>query len=309
LLIRNGERLSGWFAARLPKGLATFVSFYEAWLTRLREREPSTWRFRRPVIVMVIDSTVVVAIVISASTLGPRLLADFGLTGIPATLILVGSAIVIAAPFALGAIRRAAMIARRLAAEVIPSTGSAVDLGRAPRQVLVLVLELAIALAIAVPAVAATQPFVPASPLIVGLGVLAALLLVRRSMADFEGHVRAGSELVLEFLSTASHTEQPAQPAVLAQMQAVLPGFAGVTPFALVATSPAIGRSLAELDLRRQRTVLAIGRGDHGLATPSPTEPLRAGDILALAGSDAAIAAARQMLDPTLGPTVEQHAP
>ena len=42
--------------------------------------------------------------------------------------------------------------------------------------------------------------------------------------------------------------------------------------------------------------VLAIGRGDHGVATPSPTDPLRAGDVLALAGSEAAISAARDML-------------
>ena len=60
-----------------------------------------------------------------------------------------------------------------------------------------------------------------------------------------------------------------------------------------------VGRSLAELDLRARTgaTVLAIGHGDHGLATPSPTEPLRAGDVLAVAGSDTAIAAAPGVLD------------
>jgi monovalent cation:H+ antiporter-2, CPA2 family len=299
LLIRNGDRIAGWVAARLPKGLATFVSFYEAWLARLREDTPTKLRrFRRPVVVMVVDAAIVVAIVISASTLGPSLLARIGVTGIASTLVLLGSAIVVAAPFALGAIRRIAMIARRLAAEVIPAANSAVDLGRAPRQVLVLTLELAIALAIAVPVVAVTQPFVPASPLVVGLGVLVALLVVRRSIADFEGHVRAGSEVVLEMLRS---NDRPAEPAAFDQVQTILPGFAGVTPFPLPSTSPAVGRSLAELDLRARTgaTVLAIGRGEHGVATPSPTEPLRAGDILALAGSEAAIQAAQAMLDPS----------
>lgn len=46
--------------------------------------------------------------------------------------------------------------------------------------------------------------------------------------------------------------------------------------------------------------VLAIGRGEHGVATPSPTDPLRAGDVLALAGSEAAITAAREMLSPVI---------
>jgi len=117
-------------------------------------------------------------------------------------------------------------------------------------------------------------------------------VIVRRSIADFEGHVRAGSELVLELIS------RPRPTVTLDQVQTILPGFDGVTPLALAAESPAVGRSLADLDLRARTgaTVLAIARGDGGVATPSPTEPLRAGDVLALAGSEDAIAAARRVL-------------
>ncbi|MBA2540314.1 MAG: cation:proton antiporter, partial [Deltaproteobacteria bacterium] len=185
LLIRNGDRIAGWVAARLPKSIATFVSFYESWLARLRSRDTTMWkRFRRPVFVMVIDATVVVGIVIATSTIGELQLAELGITGVAATFAQVGGAILLASPFAVGAIRRIAVISRRLAAEVIPATGGpGVDLGRAPRRALVLTLELAIALAISVPAVAATQPFVPASPLVVALGLLVVLIVVRRSIA------------------------------------------------------------------------------------------------------------------------------
>ena len=303
ILIRNSEKISGWVAARLPRQIGTFVSFYEDWLGRLRARDTSTWkRFRRPVVVMVIDAAVVVGIVIAASTLGERMLLDAGVTGLVATLAQVGGAILLAAPFAIGAIRRIAVIARRLAAEVIPSTDQhGIDLGRAPRRALIVTLELGIALALSVPAVAATQPFVPASPLVVALGLALVIMVVRRSIADFEGHVRAGSELVLELISRPDN--EPASEissATLEQVATILPGFAGVTPLALSATSPAIGRTLAELDLRARTgaSVLAIGRGEHGVATPSPTDPLQAGDVLALAGSEAAIAAAREMLVP-----------
>jgi len=308
LLIRKSEAMSGWFAARLPQRIGTFVSFYESWLARLRSRDTSTWkRFRRPVVVMVIDAAVVVGIVIAASTLGGRVLADAGVTGMVSTLAQIGGAILLAAPFAVGAVRRIAIIARRLAAEVIPAAtdeNGAIDLGRAPRRALILTLELGIALALAVPAVAATQPFVPASPLVVALALTLVILLVRRSIADFDGHVRAGSELVLELL--ARPTEETAlSPETFAQVQAILPGFAGVTPLELTKGSPAVGRTLAELDLRARTgaTVLAIGRGEHGVATPSPTDPLRAGDVLALAGSEAAISAARELLVlPTVSP-------
>ena len=78
----------------------------------------------------------------------------------------------------------------------------------------------------------------------------------------------------------------------------VLPGFGGLASITVTEASRAVGRSLAELDLRAKTgaTVLAIARGtDAGSATPSPTEPLQAGDVLAMAGSDEAIAAARAL--------------
>ncbi|MEO8707283.1 MAG: cation:proton antiporter [Kofleriaceae bacterium] len=293
ILIRNSERISGWVAARLPQRMATFVSFYEGWLARLRSRPGSAWkRYRRSAMVLVLDAGVIVAIAIAASTVGPRLLADAGLEGPTATAILGGAALLLVAPFAISMVRRVAVTARRLATEVIP-VGEPVDLGRAPRRVLIVTFELAIALVIAVPVVAAIQPFVPGSPVIVVIVALALLVLMRRSMADFDGHVRAGSELILEMLSTNQVSALP-----LAQLETILPGFGGMTSVSVAADSPAIGRSLAQLDLRAKTgaTVLAIGRGDHGLATPSPTEPLQLGDVLALAGSEDAIAAARSLL-------------
>jgi K+:H+ antiporter len=150
---------------------------------------------------------------------------------------------------------------------------------------------------VAVPMTAAVQPFLPASLAVVLLAALAVVLVVRRSIADFEGHVRAGSELLLELLS------RPQQEAPLAQVEAVLPGFGGTASHTLGEGAAAIGRSLAQLDLRARTgaTVLAIARGAAGLATPSPTEPLQRGDVLALAGSEEAIAAARELLDRDVG--------
>ena len=158
------------------------------------------------------------------------------------------------------------------------------------------------ALAIAVPAIALIQPFVPASPLIVIVVAFVLVVLMRRSMADFEGHVRAGSAVILEMLSTQNDVP-------LAQsVETILPGFGGMVSIVVPITSSAVGQSLAELDLRAKTgaTVLAIGRGDSGLATPSPTEPLRAGDVLALAGSTEAVTAARSLIETT---TSEHHGP
>ncbi|MBA3398242.1 MAG: cation:proton antiporter [Deltaproteobacteria bacterium] len=292
LLIRNSQGIASWVSARLPPRMATFVSFYESWLARLRSREGSTWkRYRRGVLVLVLDAGVLVTIVIAASTVGPDLLVDAGLTGHAIPAVLLAASAVLAAPFAISMIRRIALLSRRLALEVIPA-GEPVDLGRAPRRALIVTFELAMSLVVAVPIVVAVQPFVPGSLALVLVVALVLLLVMRRSIADFEGHVRAGSELILELMS------HPQADMPLSQVETILPGFGGTASVALGSTSPAIGRSLAQLDLRARTgaTVLAIGRGEHGLATPSPTEPLQAGDVLALAGSDEAIAAARRLL-------------
>ncbi|MBA3822046.1 MAG: cation:proton antiporter, partial [Deltaproteobacteria bacterium] len=245
LLIRNSERIAEWVSARLPRRIGMFVSFYESWLARLRAREGSAWvRYRRGVLVLVLDAGVLTTIVIAGSTVGPRLLEDTGLSGyaVPAVLLAIGG--VLAAPFAVSMVRRVALLSRRLAMEVIPM-GEPVDLGRAPRRALTVTFELAMALAIAVPIVAAIQPFVPGSLLLVLVVALALLIVMRRSIADFEGHVRAGSELILELLS------QPMQAqAALAQVESILPGFGGVVSVRLGTDSAAVGRSLAQLDLR-----------------------------------------------------------
>lgn len=303
VLIRNSERVAGWVASRLPRRIATFVSFYEAWLARLRSREGSAWqRYRRPVVVLVLDAGVVVAIAIATATLAPRYLGELGLERWAIGAIQLAAAIALSTPFVVSMVRRVVVISRRLALEVIPADRSpdlpeaaaVIDLGRAPRRALMVTFELAMSLAIAVPMVAAIQPFVPGSLVLVAFVALVVILVLRRSIADFDGHVRAGSELILELLSHP----QPGGPA-LSQVETLLPGFGGTTSHTLGPTSAAIGSSLAQLDLRAKTgaTVLAIARGAHGVATPSPTEPLQQGDVLALAGSDEAIAAARRLLD------------
>ena len=276
LFIRRSEAMAAWTARRLPGRLATFVSFYESWLERLRTRDKTTWRrYRRTVFVLVFHAIVLVTIVITGATAGVHI-ALFGLAALP---------------FAFGLVRQVVVLARRLAGDMVPA-GGAVDLGRAARRALVITLELAIALVIVVPIVAMIQPFVPGSLLALVFIALVLLVAARRSIADFEGHVRASSELVLELMS------HPGGEAPLAQIEKVLPGFGATSSVTIPEAGAAVGHSLAQLDVRAKTgaTVLAIVRGDSGFATPSPDEPLHAGDVLVLAGSDEALAAASALL-------------
>ena len=299
VLIAKSQGIAKWVARRLPRRLAMFESFYEAWLGRLRQRQASPWRkLRRPVAVLVLDAGVIVAIVIGAAAITPHAAGYLGeyirLDDVAARVLVAGAAAALATPFIVGLVRRVVVIARILALEVIPANETH-DIGLAPRRALIVTFGIGISLVVGLPLVAVTQPFVPGGWVVMLVHVVVLVAIARRSLRDFDGHVRAGSELLLELLS------QPASRATaeLAQVEAVLPGFGGVVSIAIGAASPAVGRTLAELDLRARTgaTVLAIARGGAGMATPSPTEPLAAGDTLAMAGSDDAIAQARNLFD------------
>jgi K+:H+ antiporter len=84
-------------------------------------------------------------------------------------------------------------------------------------------------------------------------------------------------------------------------MHQLLPGLGDPMPFRLHAASAAVGKTLAQLNLRGATgaTVLAIIRGEEGVIVPSAKEVLRNGDILALAGTHDAVDAARAVLEST----------
>jgi CPA2 family monovalent cation:H+ antiporter-2 len=294
--------LASWLDSNLPRPIATFVSFYESWIGRLRAapKPESIWlRLRRPIVLLLVDGVLLAVTAIVAAASHRRVVAWFvaraDLDERVAFGLFVAVACTIAALFAVGIARGAVRMAWLLATEVIPGGGEGHDLGRSPRRALVLTLELAIVVTVGLPIAAVIQPLIPGGGVVL-LAIIAVLALVtRRSIDDFDKHVHAGSSLILEVL--ARQGSEHAAPE-LSEVQAILPGFEGLTPLALSAGAPAIGKTLAELDLRAKTgaSVLAISREGGGVANPRPDEPLRAGDVLALAGSAEAIAAARLLL-------------
>jgi CPA2 family monovalent cation:H+ antiporter-2 len=239
-------------------------------------------------------------VVITAASARARIIARLVAFGVGETVaggVLLAIAVALALLFAFGVARHAMRLARLLAREVIPMLQPERDLGRAPRRALELVLELAAVLLVGFPIAAITQPFVPGGGFVV-LAVLAVLAVsASRLLTDLDLHVRAGAELIVEMLARQSHESHvESSPHVLADVGALLPGLDAV-PMVLASGSPAIGKSLAELDLRAKSgaSVLVILR-DGGTVHPSPHEALRAGDVLAVTGSQDALSLASQIL-------------
>jgi CPA2 family monovalent cation:H+ antiporter-2 len=158
-------------------------------------------------------------------------------------------------------------------------------------------LQIAILLVAGVPVVALTQPFLPGLPgmtiLLVGVGLL--VIPLWRSATNLEGHVRAGAQVILEAL--AAQSASPATTAAHAPAT-LLPGLGNATPVPIVAGSPAVGRTLKQINLRglTGATVIAIDRDSADVIYPTGDEELRAGDALILTGTNEAVQAAEALL-------------
>ena len=308
-MVRRSQSIAARVDRRMPERLQTFVTFYEGWIGQLRSapRNPSRMALvRRGVVWLVIEAALLAATIAASSLLRVRIGAALApATGLSPELL---GMVWLSLGFGLGLIlfvgvlRRGQRLARAIAGLVLPvGEAGKLDLGTAPRRAFTLVLELVLALAVGMPLMAFVQPFLPLSS---GMLVLALILSVLtfaawRSITNLQGHVRAGTELIVEVLARQSR-EGEAHPGAdaLEQVHTMLPGFPEMVPVRLEANSPVLGQTLAALNLRARTgaTVLAINRAEAGVVLPTAGERLLPGDVLTLAGPQEAIEAARAVL-------------
>jgi CPA2 family monovalent cation:H+ antiporter-2 len=315
-LIRAAPRVGGFIDRKLPRPLQTFASLYGSWVERLRtapRRKTAGATVRRLALLLLLDAAILAAVVIGVAVEMDGIVAALagwiGLEpGLTRTAVVVG-AFAISLPFLIGVFRIARKLGVVLAELALPpAAGGKADLGAAPRRVLIVTLQLASLLLVGAPLIALIQPFVPSLPAALVLVLIVAFIGVAfwRSAANLHGHVRAGAQVVADVLASQSASppppstpaEQPAPQDPLHAVHDLMPGLGEPVSFRLEPHSRAVGKSLAELNLRgvTGTTVLAITRAGGDVLLPSAREILRAGDILALAGTQEAIAAARELL-------------
>ena len=89
---------------------------------------------------------------------------------------------------------------------------------------------------------------------------------------------------------------------LLEDVNAILPGLGEPVAIRVIPQSIAVGRSLAQLNLRGATgaTVLAIRRGDQQIPTPLGREVIQVDDVVAVAGAHDALAIARAIFAPDL---------
>ncbi len=308
-LIRASDPVASWVDRILPRPLQTFSVLYGSWIEGLRNAPRSQGtvaKIRRLLIMLLLDAAIFAAIVAGAFSFSDRLIVlaqeHAGLPSQLAWPLLIVLAITLAAPFFLGVVRLGRRLGVTLAELVLPASGgNRLDLADAPRRLLVVTFEIAIVVIIGAPLVVLTRPFLPAGQGIALLLVMIAVLGVAfwRSATNLQGHVRAGSEVIVAALAKQSRTRGGATTQKeLSQVEQLLPGLGALTAVRLTSSSPAVGLTLAELNLRALTgaSVLAITRADGPVIAPTAKETLQAGDVLALTGTQDAIEAARKEL-------------
>jgi CPA2 family monovalent cation:H+ antiporter-2 len=306
-LIRAAKPVASFIDRKLPPSLQTFTALYGTWVEQLRERNQGkeTSRMRRWIKLLAFDTAILVGLVIGAALFMTHFVdwvtAEIDVSLPVAFTLLALTVSVLALPFLIGIFRitRAigAFVSRTVLPPVVPGK---VDLAESPRRVLVVTMQLTMALVVGLPILALTQPFLPGWIAAMTLALLLVILGVFfwRSAANLQGHVKAGAEMIVEALVAQARKRAKTDQETLDQIKQLMPGIGEPIPLRLDESSAAVGKTLAQINLRglTGASVLAILHGESGVTVPTASEVLRAGDVLALAGTRDSVAAAIEVL-------------
>ena len=324
LLVGVSERAVHTVDALLPARLRYMLSLHEAWLERFRsssnaqEGRPPRTRVLRALTVDGLALLVVLAI--GVPLLPPavgKIVGSFGVSEQAAPW-LAGIALALLVSPMLAGIARNTNALAVLLGESIQERGQGPTSGGALATSLSRTLiVLAVLLTFGLPSIAIIRPLLGRS---YGMGLLLLAFLVLmtrvwRKAGAIEVEYRSGATELAELLATQTHDDDPEHVNERVQSEfgsaTLLPGLEAATTVPLPADGSAVGRTLAELDLRARSggTVVAILRGDQRVVLPTGRERLESGDVLAIVGSREAVAKARRLLQEHLPAAAARRAP
>ena len=314
LLIKLSNRAAASIDRWLPEPIQTVAALYGSWIERVRNspRVPTERSAtNRTIRIILLDGALITTVVIGVDVEIDRLSQILGnLTGMTADRVrfmVVLIAGLVTVPLIYGLITSARALGNRLARRAFADAQKGkVDPADAPRRALVILVQVAVVLAVGIPVVAITEPFLPPYQGAFVLAVVILLLLVAlwRNASNLQGHARAGAQIIASALANqmASVDGTSDETTLLEDVNAILPGLGEPVAIRVIPQSIAVGKSLAQLNLRGATgaTVLAIRRGTEQIPTPLGREVIHANDVVAVAGAHDALAVARAIFSPDL---------
>jgi monovalent cation:H+ antiporter-2, CPA2 family len=297
LLIRLSIKAAASIDRWLPEPIQTVAALYGSWIERVRSSPGAATErsaTNRIIRIILLDAAVITAIVVGVGIELDRLSAivseitELAVSTVRFLVVLVAA--VVAVPLLYGIVTSSRALGNQLARRAFTDVGSGrVDPADAPRRALVALVQIAVVLAVGIPVVAITQPFLPRNQgaMVLALVVVVLLVALWRNAENLQGHARAGAQIIASVLANqmASVEGDSDDSKMLEDVNSVLPGLGEPVAIRVIPESIAVGRSLAELNLRGATgaTVLAIRRGADQIPTPLGREMIHSGDIVAVA--------------------------
>jgi CPA2 family monovalent cation:H+ antiporter-2 len=292
LLVGAAPRVVHLADAWLPTRLQQVLSVHETWFVRMRATGGVS-RSTRLLWVIAIDALAILGVAMASAVWSETVTAWLYGQGVPmrwARFLPAVAALLLLIPLATAAARSTRLLSKRLAAEAV--AGAAPGRGtEAVQRTIEAVIQLLVLLGLGAIGLAVLRPFLGPWGDLLGLSAVIALVAagqVWRRAGELETEVRSGAEDVARILVRGGQTEGRRR------AHTTLPGLDAFRAHPLDARSPAVGRTLAELDLRATTgaSVVVIGRDGQEIVQPTGEERLREGDVLGLLGGAEAIASA-----------------
>ncbi len=306
LALSRVDAILVWLEHRVPSRIRDALVLYSAWMQNLSFGVPSSplqRRIRRLWVWLAVDGAATGGIIIGGSWAKSAVVewikTSLGASDPQASALAVTATAALTLPFALGAWRLADALGAALGEVVFPPPAPNVaDVASSSRGTTTLALRLAARLGVGLFILTLARPFVPLG---MGVAILAVAIApsLRRLWASgdpLNAHVKSATLVLLETL----RSDHP--PTDNAQIDALRHTLGDAVYLRLDPDSPAVGRSLSELDLRAKTgaSVLAIV-DQHGDARAlQPATKLQAADVLAVAGAQDALLRACEVLGASL---------
>lgn len=298
MIASRAERIANRIDALLPRHVHLVIELWEAWRLRLARRRTlaGTRVLVRMLRAIALDAFALIVFLTVVAAWRPELTAFAGSIAGPkrALWIVTVGVGAIAGPLLIALVQTSVRLSSHLAAELLPPDERRSEIARLVVRTLRAFVHLLVVVAVGVPAIAVLRPVmgVPLGGPILGITVLVFVVYLWRTTSAVEVELRSGTERLALALAdqTTSDSELP--------VETKLPGLDRLTRVTIDPAHAAVGRTLAELDLRRRTgaTVVSIHRADHDQVLPTGREVLRAGDVLAIAGDAATLEAATRLL-------------
>lgn len=308
LLLSRAEWVVDHVDRLFPKRVQHLLGLYQEWLARFRAGRGNAVQrseTRRVLGVLAFDAIgliVMMAVAIAWLSRTSHWLAGYLDLEYGFVKPLLGAGVmVLSLPLLAGLYLNTVALSKLVSSTLVPPGAEVTSGVRIAGRTVQIIVCFAVVLGVGVPAVAVLRPLAGGVYMSLGLVAIVAVIGIWlwRSAGAMESEFRSGAEHIAQVLARQSGEDSLAEPKGTLADTSLLPGLDLVLRCAVAEGDYAVGKTLAELNLRALTNATVVAIQHHGHANvllPTGRERLAPGDVLAITGAKEAIEQATALL-------------